>query len=202
MALCLLPSADLFAKSYGKARTGVIVGGTSSSVSIADVNAKSVSLFHAGLTAQFPLGLGFSFQPGIMYQMKGMSLDSWKDASGSQITDEFETKVGYLEVPLQVQWGPDLLLFRPYLFAEPFLGYRLGSSSYGAAKTLEGELKKVEYGLGVGAGIDIWIFQVSAKYFWNFGNVYKTGSTALDTIKGLKEGNNFNGIAFSVALFF
>ncbi len=206
LMVSLLPMADLSAKSFGKTRVGLMLGGTSSSVSVVDVDAESISQFHGGLTAQFPLGMGFSVQPGLVFQRKGMSLNDWKGDSGS----DFKTNVGYLEVPVQIQWGPDLLLFRPYLFAEPFLGYRLGyNQGYSlkfddpdAVKLFEEEPKKIEYGLGIGAGIDIWIFQVSAKYFWNFGSIYKTGSTALDTIKGLKEGNNFSGIAFSVSLFF
>ena len=61
----------------------------------------------------------------------------------------------------------------------------------------------MEYGLSLGAGLEIWKLQVSAKYFWNFGSVYnsdvaKTG----ETIGGVLDGNNFNGVAVSVALFF
>lgn len=192
-----------YAQSYGHSRAGVMAGVTSSSAKIKDVDAKSISLYHVGLTAELPVGMGFSIQPSLLYQMKGMSLDSWKNSSGSEISDSFQAKVGYLELPVQIQWGPDLLAFRPYGFLEPFVGYKITDSNKGeAAKTLSNELKKVEYGLGVGVGVDIWILQVSAKYFWNFGNIYNSDDTAVETVKGLKNGNNFNGVALSVALLF
>ena len=68
---------------------------------------------------------------------------------------------------------------------------------------MKDELKKVEYGLGLGAGIDVWRLQLSVKYFWNFGNIYETGDTAESTIRdAVNNGNNFNGIMASVAFFF
>lgn len=199
LAAALAFGLNLNAQHYNNARFGITGGLTSSSSKIKDVSTKSIALYHAGITAEIPLGAGFAFQPSLLYQMKGMSLDKWTDSTGQQINQDFETQVGYLELPLQLQWGPDLWLFRPYGFVEPFAGYKInaGKSEYSE------ELRKVEYGLGLGAGIDIWHLQFSAKYFWNFGGIYnsdieKTGTT----IKGLKEGSNFNGIAFSMAIFF
>ena len=36
-----------------------------------------------------------------------------------------DLQVGYLEVPVSFQWGPDLLLFRPFLDVSPYVGYAL-----------------------------------------------------------------------------
>lgn len=207
LLLTLVPASALLAKGYGKARAGILLGGTSSSATIKNLDVKSISVFQAGLTAQLPLGMGFSVQPSLLYQTKGMSIGEMKGISVSDIAGSLETrvgktKVGYLELPVQVQWGPDLMLFHPYLLAEPFIGYQLGSGSSDLAKTFESELKKLEYGLGVGAGIDVWRLQVSGRYFWNFGNIYKNSGKAVETIKQLKDGNNFNGFTISVALFF
>ena len=46
-------------------------------------------------------------------------------------------------------------------------------------------MKKLEYGFGVGAGIDIWKLQVSAKWFWNMGTIYRGESESLDKLHGL-----------------
>ena len=83
------------------------------------------------------------------------------------------------------------------------MGYKISSNGKGEAKSLSKELQKMEYGLSLGAGLDISHIQLSAKYFWNFGSVYqsdvaKTGST----IGGILDGNNFNGFAISAAFFF
>ena len=186
-------------------RFGIMAGVTSSSTDLSSLDTKSISQYHVGLTTELPLGLGFAIQPSLLYQVKGLVLSDVGSTTVSDIVDSFEAKVGYLELPVQIQWGPDLVAFRPYAFAEPFAGYRLTTKTDGASEeTFTDGLKKVEYGLGVGVGLEFWKIQVSGKYFWNFGSMYGTDIDATgNTIKSaLKDGNNFNGIAFSVALLF
>ncbi len=200
--------ADASAQSYLSPRVGIIGGFTSSSTSIKEVDNKSVSLYHVGLTAEIPLFGGLAIQPSVLYQVKGLSADKWGSSSVSETVGSFETKVGYLEVPVQIQWGPDLLAFRPYVFAEPFIGYRLGQNTEGVfADGLKDSLKKFEYGLGVGGGVEVWKLQLSIKYFWNFGDIYDKGGNLIDSSKdavrdAVNNGNNFNGIMASVAFFF
>lgn len=200
---------DASAQRYNSARVGLMGGFTSSSIK--NMDSKSVSLYHVGLTAEIPLLGGFAIQPGLLYQVKGMSADKFNSSTISESLGSFETKVGYLEVPVQVQWGLDLLAFRPYVLAEPFVGFRLGQSTKGeAADKLKDNLKKVEYGLGVGAGVDVWRLQLSVKYFWNFGKIYDKdgnvgpiGDTVKDAMKdAVNNGNNFNGVMVSAAFFF
>ena len=154
LAFCTNASAQRYTSSH----FGLMGGFTSSATKIKDVDSKSVSLYHIGLTAQLPVGGGFAIQPSVLYQVKGASADDMGDLSIKDAGKSFETKVGYLEVPVQIQWGPDLMFFRPYAFAEPFVGYRISSSNKENAKVLKDELKKVEYGLGLGVGIDVWAF--------------------------------------------
>lgn len=204
VAAALAFSVNVSAQHYNNARFGVVGGLTSSNGKVKDLDTKSISQYHAGITIEIPMGAGFAIQPELLYQVKGMSLDKWNDATGKEISEAFETKVGYVELPVQIQWGPDLVAFRPYAFVEPFVGYKISDKAKGnEAKTVNGELEKVEYGLGAGAGIDISHFQISAKYFWNFGNIYRGDiSQTGTTIKNLKDGNNFNGFAISLAIFF
>ena len=202
---------DASAQRYNSARVGLMGGFTSSSTSIKNMDSKSVSLYHIGVTAEIPLFGGFAIQPALLYQVKGMSADKFNSSSFSESLGSFETKVGYLEVPVQVQWGLDLLAFRPYVFAEPFVGFRVGQNTKGeVAGKLKDDLKKVEYGLGLGAGVDVWRLQLSVKYFWNFGKIYDKdgnvgpiGDTVKDAVKdAVNNGNNFNGVMVSAAFFF
>ena len=191
------------AQHYDNSRMGITAGLTSTSSSVKNADKKSVSQYHAGIAFEFPLGGGFAIQPEVLYQVKGMSLDQASGSSVSEFGKSFETKVGFVEVPVQIQWGPDLMIFRPYGFIEPYVGYRITEKSEGEAKLLSSELQKIEYGMSLGAGIDIWRLQVAAKYFWNFGNIYKSDiKNTGNTIAGLKDGNTFNGVAVSVAFFF
>lgn len=208
LAAALAFCTNASAQRYSSAHVGVTGGFTSSSTSIKNVDNKSVSLYHVGLTAQIPLFAGFAIQPSVLYQVKGLSADKWGSSEISETLGAFETKVGYIEVPVQIQWGPDLLAFRPYVFAEPFVGYRLGQKATGElADKLKDSLKKLEYGLSVGAGIDVWKLQLSVKYFWNFGDLYEKGGNLVDAVgdkvkDAVNNGNNFNGIMASVAFFF
>ncbi len=205
----LMGTVNASAQVYDGPRFGIIGGITSSSSTLKNVDAKSLFLYHAGLTAELPIGLGFAIQPSLEYQVKGVAADKIGDSSVNDVVNGFEAKAGFIEVPVQIQWGPDLVAFRPYAFAEPFVGYRIGGKASSDGKydwsAFTNDLKKIEYGLGVGAGIDIWKLQVSAKYFWNFGEMGAagSGSDAVSTVKNaFKDGNNFNGIIFSLAFFF
>ena len=199
MAAALAFSVNVQAQHYNNSRAGIVGGVTSASSKLKDVDTKSISLYHAGLAAEMPLGGGFAIQPELLYQVKGLSLDKWGDATGGEITKSLETKVGYIEVPVQLQWGPDLVAFRPYGFVEPFIGYQITGKKDDEIKTVDQELCKVEYGVSLGVGIDISHIQISAKYFWNFGNVYKGDvHQAATAIKDL----SFNGFAISAAIFF
>ena len=195
-------SVNAYAGGYGKARAGLMAGVTSSSS-----NAKNV---HVGLTAELPIAFGFAVQPSLSFQTKGTKLS---DVGPEKF--RLDTRAAYLELPVQIQWGPDLMAFRPYVFAEPFVGYGL----FAKAKKYEGDKAPVksnsfdgagmarwEYGLGLGAGVDIWKIQFSVKYFWNFGSLYSESGKMNDvgqTVKNaFKDGRNFNGVTFSLAFMF
>lgn len=188
-------------------RFGVLGGFTSSETQVKDFRTSSVSLYHAGVAVKIPLVFGFAVQPQLMYQAKGTTLDVVK-TGGLQ----FDTKVGYLEMPVQVQWGPDLLLFRPYVFGEPFVGYGINMASKLNDNTLSTDfedsfINRLEYGFGLGAGIEIWRLQLSAKYFWNFGPLTEEGKNLFGTFEdkvseSVTDGRSFNGISVSLALFF
>ena len=183
LALSAVPAS---AGNFGSSRFGFQGGLTYSSASIKNFETKSVSQYHVGVTAQFPVGMGFCIQPSLLYQVKGMSLDQIAGSSADDVINSIEGKVGFAEIPVQVQWGPDLLLFRPYVFAEPFIGYRLHEDIFSSSDiSYADEMKKLEYGFGVGAGIDIWKLQVSAKWFWNMGTIYRGESESLDKLHGL-----------------
>lgn len=215
---------SLSAAAQGTAAKGFgIVGGfTSSSSNAKNFDKSSVSQYLFGITYKLPLVSGFAIQPGLIYHVKGANLeDADKNhVSAYDFVSSFQTKTGYLEVPVQIQWGPDLLAFRPYAFAEPFVGYQVTKDEDVKGVTVsEDELnsylndhkRKLEYGLGLGLGLEFSRLQISAKYFWNFGSLYtapdqSTGSAvnaAGSTIRNaFKDGKNFNGIDVSLAIFF
>ena len=187
-------------------KVGVLGGFTSSSTKASDISTESVSLYHAGLAAKVSLPYNLAIQPQLVYQVKGTAVDGSVD---------FSMKTGYVEVPVQLQWGPDLLVCRPYVLAEPFVGYAVNVKSVASVAGVEKivkdfkdlNLNRFEYGLGVGAGVEFWRLQLAVKYFWNFGELTGEAKDLAGAISGaaydaISDGKSFSGINVSLALFF
>lgn len=142
---------------------GPVVGMTSSTISnikemtVDDVKPKNATRYHAGITMQARLPLGFAIQPSLIYHCK--------DAAVENLT------TGYLELPVGIQWGPDLGICRPYLEVAPMVGVAVNS------KIDKEMLNRLEYGVGVGAGLEVWKFQLSARYNWDLNDYMKATET-------------------------
>ena len=204
IALLAIVAASLSLATRAHAQFGVIAGLTSSKASVSSsVDVDNISLYHAGLVYKFDLGAGFAIQPGVLYQVKGANLGSLDTAS----SDDFKLKTGYVEVPVSLQWGPDLLAFRPYAFAEPFIGYQISTTDSGNASFSDWTKQaknKFEYGFGLGGGLEIAShIQLSVQWFKNlgamFGDNVKSADAAWSEVKDVK---NFQGVKFSLAILF
>lgn len=116
--------------------------------------------WQAGIGYQTESNHGFSFQPELLYKVTGLKL-----------SDAANLSLGYIEVPLNVQWGPDLLIARPFVFAGPYVGYKVRTAANsGVDDEVPSALKKFEFGLGVGLGINVWKLQIAGRFNWNLGN--------------------------------
>lgn len=125
---------------------------------------KGATRWEAGLGFQTGTFAGFSFQPEVLYKAKGLKFG-----------DDTNVTVKYLEVPVNIQWGVDLLVARPFIFASPYVGFKL-KQSYSQVSSLlpidfDAAVNKVCGGFGLGLGLDIAHFQITAKYDWDFGGV-------------------------------
>ena len=164
---------------------GIKGGLNFNSIKDIEVRNKSVSNntgWHAGVLLHGKLPLGFAFQPELLYSVKNF---------GSK---EEKFNLHYIELPLNVQWGIDLILLRPFVMASPYISYlaRVG----GEAKKWDGT-KSLDYGFGLGFGLDIWKLQVTGKYNWGFG---KLGNIQKDDWK--VNDSTLQGFQLSVGLFF
>lgn len=180
-----------------KHNIGVIGGCTFSTQKLQEINKSNLTQYHAGLAFKFKLPLGFAIQPSILYQVKGAKFESLATA----MDDLSKFTAGYLEIPVSVQWGPDLIVCRPFVELAPFVGYGLNNNIKNWT-----DLNRWEYGLGLGAGIDIWRFQINARYNWNFGSLAKASADAVadatkDVVEAFKN-KNFGGVTLSLAFYF
>ena len=193
IAAALFLSATAFAEGFG-----IIGGYTASSLKMKEMTFKNSGGIHAGFAINVPLGLGFNIQPELLYNVKGYNWEG--DTNATELQNRL--KFGYVEVPVQLQWGPDLLLLRPYVLAEPFAGFAVtGRKIIEKGETTvdwDSFKSRLEYGVGVGAGIEIYNrVQVSFKYYWNFEDATQW-SDVTDKVKG----KGFSGLTFTAGIFF
>lgn len=133
-----------------------------------DSDFKNFTNFNVGVGYRTNAWNGFKLQPELLYNVRGTRIDN--------ITN---WKMSYLEMPVNVQWGIDLVLLRPFVQVAPFIGYDFQNftSNTTAGNTLDDHnvttgANRFEYGLSVGGGLDlINRIQLSVTYNWNFGPV-------------------------------
>lgn len=185
-------------------KLGVKAGINSSSASLSTVDTKSIVGYHIGAAAQVDLPFGLDLQTGLSYQVKGLKLED--DSATGSIFNTKTNRYSYLEVPLQLQWGLDLILLRPYVLGEIFAGYAVDKklSEDGSGSTLihngDSNFKsKFEYGYAYGFGADILSWQISVKYFKNLGGL-ESETVGAAPAQGKKD--NFDGISISFVKFF
>ena len=201
--------------SFAQEGVGIFGGITSSSTKLQDFDFDNVTQFRAGIAYKYPIAMGFAVQPEFSYSVKGTALTP--SVADFDIA-KFDLHMGYVEAALQLQWGPDLLIFRPYALVEPFIGYALnnkietslaGTNISTTRTNVWNCLQKMEYGYAWGGGVDLFgRFQVSAKHYENFGSLYKDSKDASPQtvddfiMEAFKDDRNFSGWVLSLTLFF
>lgn len=161
---------------------------------------RSMTSFSGGLVYNQPIFLGLAVQPELLFTTKGTN---W-DVHG--YNDNF--RVSYLELPVQLQWGLDLIAFRTYLFAEPFVGFALAGRYNDQSQTFFSEnfdmskmKSRFEYGVGAGIGFELFTrLQLSAKYYWNLEDLDYKDATGAWTFADVRERPSYCG--FNVMLTF
>lgn len=198
--------ASLLVAVSAHAQFGIVAGITSSKATIdaALSDVQNVTQYHVGLTYKIDLGL-IAIQPALIYNVKGAKVAKVAEFKALGDIASFDYKNGYLELPVQVQAGLNLGVARIYAIAEPFIGYAITNSTQSSNGTKidvnwNDVKNKLEYGIGVGAGVElIKHVQISARYFWNLGNVEKL---AVATVTDAVSNKAANGIVASVTLLF
>jgi hypothetical protein len=176
---------------------GVLAGTVFPTAKLAEVSADDPVKFYGGVTCNFDLPLGFSIQPAVNF----VSKDAY-------FREDLVVETQIIELPVSFQWGPDLLVFRPFVDVTPFAGFRLGTNiekflpdGTGIRSSIRNVDKKFEYGIGVGGGIDIWKLRLTARYNWNLGPLLKDGRFPEGAAFEFPD-DNYKGLTLSLSFFF
>jgi len=132
---------------------------------------------HFGLLLPIPIVDHFSFQPGVMFTSKGSSyfIDS-VDISISPI---------YLEIPVNLELDLGTDAFSVTLIAGTYFSCGVGGNkieSGGAATDIfygsgdSKDLRLMDFGINLGAGIKIKGFLIAARYGYGLANLYPDDS--------------------------
>lgn len=156
--------------------------------------------YQAGIAVQCDLPLWFSIQPELLFHVKG------GQAAVSGKSDPQAFGLGYLELPVNIHWGPRFSddRFRIFVQGSPFIGYAISKDM----KNARGEsydwknINRFEYGLGAGLGIQLWRhFQIVGQYNWSLGDLVRSGF-AEQEFKRIFDESNFSGYTVSLAIIF
>ena len=170
--------------------------------SLEDINLKGVKDFDIGNSTGFNVGIlyktkipliGLTIQPELIYSQTNSSINTGL-GGGSNLNGDL--KIGTLMLPVGLQWGIDLMLFRPFIQAVPYIGYTVNTQN--KITNLNWNVDKFKYGVGLGAGLDIWKLQISGRYNWDLGDVAEFEWKGVDTFKGGKN----KGFELSLAILF
>jgi len=151
---------------------GLNVSSLSTSTSAID-QVKAASSYQGGVLMQLKLG-GFAIQPELLYTIKSSDLHiptgeapKLREYIGTVTSLNYETQ--NLEIPVNFQLGMDFGPARVYAQAGPYVTFALSGALNGDVKlydTVDENLafNKFDWGFGLGAGAEIFGFQLALKY--------------------------------------
>lgn len=192
LLLSLMTGMALHAQAQSDVRLGIKAGATLSSFSGGDVSdAKYKFGFNGGLTANFGINDRLSFQPELLYSMKGVrGEDSGTTSMGGVVyssSEKVNITLHYIDVPLLLKLNSNQLFFE----VGPQLGFLAGQKTtdegtvtytsggstttqkFSESSTSTDGLRKVDIGYVLGVG-----YQISEDV--SLGLRYNGGFTSLD----------------------
>ena len=117
-----------------------------------------------GVAAQIVWPKGFAIQPEVLYSKKGCMF------TGVGL----RYNIDYIEVPVKFMYRLHMAEVKPFAFVAPYGAYAIKLTEDGDVTSddaYSSQIKKLDYGIGAGAGFDVWKIQLSFRYSWGFARV-------------------------------
>ena len=153
--------------------------------------------FHLGGTAEIPISEKFSVQPGLLFSTKGFKMKI-EGLDGFFEDMNINVNLNYLEIPINAIYKIELGSSKLCINTGPYLGYALSgkvsydedSESIDIGSSDDDDLKALDYGFNIGAGIEINdAITIGLQYGLGLGNL------SIDTDNGYKLNNRVIGIS-------
>lgn len=142
--------------------------------SASETKAKALGGWHVGAVCIIKLPAYFVIQPSVNYEQDYSLLYL---AAGA-VPGQHKMRRQIVNIPLSLQWGPDLGICRAFVQVVPALNINVGAKydmDDGPEKRwtdMRQYMNVAQFGIGAGAGLDIWRFQLGIRYNWFF-NTWK-----------------------------
>jgi hypothetical protein len=163
--LLILVAVMFFGNMEAQLRFGVKAG-----VNFSEFNSKEQTLdkqgaaWQVGLASQFKIPLtGLGVQPELLYSVyKGKG-----DAGNGN-----DNSIGYFNIPVNLRWQPlPIPVIKPVILAGPYFGYTVNLKGFDTFR--KENIKRFDWGIGLGAGVEIWKLQIEGRYNWGLQNLTK-----------------------------
>lgn len=219
---CIAIVAMVFANPVSAQKTHLGVKGGLNYTSFNDLNLTSTTAltesiknyggFNIGLALQIELPMGFAVQPEVLYSQIGSSIEM--PSTGTILDAVLGGKTmslvqGVLEVPVNIQWGIKLGPIKPFVQFSPYVTYALSNglkfkdgTSVNETLFNSDNMKKFNYGVGLGAGIQVWKVQISGRYKWGLGTVADAQATGLPAVNQMFDKSKISGFELAAAFLF
>ena len=149
--------------------------------------------FHAGITYKFNILPVFTIQPDILYVEKKAKI-----AQEDALDNSHSFNLQFIQVPVSLQYGINLMLVRPYFQVVPYINYAIAGDFPEGLRW--NDSKRLNGGIGLGGGVDIWKFQIGIRYNWDISKV--GGAESTDPIYERYSLSKGRALEISAAFFF
>ena len=123
-----------------------------------ELSISNSSGWQAGILLQVKIPeIGAGVQPELIYKVVNADV---KDESNS---------IHYFQVPVNLFKSFNLGVIRPFLEAGPYFGYAVQLDG----ETFKHKINKFDWGIGLGAGVELSKLQLGARYSWGLQDVSK-----------------------------
>lgn len=214
VAIVLTMTTEIFAQNFG------VKGGLNLSNMLVKDDNKTYSDnyrikagFNIGATAEFPLAEMLSLETGLLLSTRGFTVNKSIISYGGPLKSTLRTNLQYLDIPLYVKGSSDLVGAKSYGIFGPYLAFGLsGTTGYedtynnttisnekdikwGSHKN-RSDLKRLDFGLTIGAGVEINFFQIGLSFDLGLANIspYTDGGAKINNrVLRLSVGVLFDG---------
>lgn len=167
--------------------------------------------YHIGLAVQMKVPfLGLAIQPELLYNAIRSEPNPSLTYGGPKptINGDFmsqnvvepvtEIRMDYITLPINFQFGIDLVLLRPFVVVCPYIQYAIQTGVVLEDQPID-DVNRFDYGVGLGVGLDLWKLQIMGKYNWGLG---KLNSATETTWNQKYQDAKLQGFQLSVAFLF